>query len=146
MIVMPKAAAAHTPAFAKSGWRLLLPRSAGGPAVPAGTRVDLPDPSQSAAGLATLIQVSRVLGTGVAARVNFTRFVYSTQVTSYFDDPVSLRYFVSLASPALNGNPVTVTTEQSVLSYDQKYPRQPLAASYPIGPSRPTASAGSCCR
>jgi Bacterial extracellular solute-binding protein len=133
MIVMPKAAAAHTPAFARSGWRLLLPRSAGGPVVPAGTRVDLPDPSQSAAGLATLIQVSRVLGTGVAARVNFTRFVYSTQVTSYFDDPVSLRYFVSLASPPLNGNPVTVTTEQSVLSYDQKYPRQPLAASYPTG-------------
>ncbi len=133
MIVMPKAAAAHTPAFAKSGWRLLLPRSAGGPAVPAGTRVDLPDPSQSAAGLATLIQVSRVLGTGVAARVNFTRFVYSAQVTSYFDDPLSLRYFVSLASPPLNGNPVTVTTEQSVLSYDQKYPRQPLAASYPTG-------------
>ena len=133
MIVMPKAAAAHTPAFAKSGWRLLLPRSAGGPAVPAGTRVDLPDPSQSAAGLATLIQVSRVLGTGVAARVNFTKFVYSTQVTSYFDDPVSLRYFVGLAAPPLNGNPVTVTTEQSVLSYDQKYPGQPLAASYPTG-------------
>jgi hypothetical protein len=131
MIVMPKAAAAHTPAFGKAGWRLLLPRSAGGPAVPAGTRVDLPDPSQSAAGLASLIEVSRALGPGVAARVNFTRFVYSTQVTSYFDDPVSLRYFVSLAAPPLSGNPVTVTSEQSVLSYDQKYPGQPLAATYP---------------
>jgi Ca-activated chloride channel family protein len=133
MIVMPKAAAAHTPAFGKAGWRLLLPRSAGGPAVPAGTRVDLPDPSQSAAGLASLVEISRILGTGVAARVNFTRFVYSTQVTSYFDDPVSLRYFVSLAAPPLSGNPVTVTTEQSVLSYDRKYPNQPLAATYPTG-------------
>jgi hypothetical protein len=131
MIVMPKAAAAHTPAFDKAGWRLLLPRSAGGPAVPADTRVDLPDPSQSAAGLASLIEVSRILDTGVAARVNFTRFVYSAQVTSYFDDPVSLRYFVSLAAPPLSGNPVTVTTEQSVLSYDQRYPSQPLAATYP---------------
>jgi Bacterial extracellular solute-binding protein len=133
MLVMPKAAAAHTPAFPKAGWRLLLPRSAGGPAVPAGTRVNLPDPSQSAAGLATLLQIGRVLGTGVAARVNFTRFVYSTQVTSYFDDPASLLYFVSLAAPPLSGNPITVTTEQSVLSYDQKYPRQPLAAAYPTG-------------
>jgi Ca-activated chloride channel homolog len=133
MLVMPKAAAANTPAFGKTGWRMLLPRSAGGPVVPANTRVDLPDPSQSAAGLASLIEIGRMLGTGVAARVNFTRFVYSSQVTSYFDDPVSLRYFVSLASPPLNGNPVTVTTEQSVLAYDQKYPGQPLAATYPTG-------------
>jgi hypothetical protein len=133
MLVMPKAAAAHTPAFGKAGWRLLLPRSAGGPAVPAGTRVNLPDPSQSAAGMAALVQISRLLGTGVAARVNFTRFVYSTQVTSYFDDPASLRDFVRLAAPPLNGNPVTVTTEQSVLSYDQNYPAQPLAAIYPTG-------------
>jgi Bacterial extracellular solute-binding protein len=123
MLVMPKAAAAHTPAFGKAGWRLLLPRSAGGPAVPAGTRVNLPDPSQSAAGMAALVQISRLLGTGV----------YSTQVTSYFDDPASLRDFVRLAAPPLNGNPVTVTTEQSVLSYDQKYPAQPLAAIYPTG-------------
>jgi len=134
LLVMPKAAAAHTPAFGKVGWRLLLPRSAGGPgAVPAGMRVDLPDPSQSAAGLASLIEVGRLLGGGVSARVRFTRFVYSTQVTSYFDDPTSLRYFASLAAPPLNSNPVTVTTEQAVLSYDQKYPRQPLAASYPTG-------------
>src|SRR5258708_12020903 len=53
LLVMPRAAAARTPAFGKAGWRLLLPRSAGGPAaVPAGMRGDLPDPSQSAAGMA----------------------------------------------------------------------------------------------
>ena len=131
MLVMPKSAAAHTPAFGKAGWRLLLPRSAGGPVVPASTRVNLPDPTQSAAGLATLIEIGRMLGTGVSARVSFTRFLYSTQVTSYFDDPASLRYFASLAAPPLNGNPVTVATEQAVLSYDQNYPGQPLAAIYP---------------
>jgi hypothetical protein len=134
MLVMPRSAAAHTPAFGKAGWRLLLPASAGGPAaVPAGLRVDLPDPSQSAAGLASLIELSRMLGGGVSARVRFTKFVYSTQVTSYFDDPNSLRYFASLATPPLNGNPVTVTTEQAVLSYDEKNPGQLLAASYPTG-------------
>jgi hypothetical protein len=134
MLVMAKSAAARTRAFGKAGWRLLLPRNAGGPAAaPAGFRVDLPDPSQSAAGLASLIEISRLLGGGVSARVNFTRFVYSTQVTSYFDDPTSLRYFASLAAPPLNSDVVTVAPEQAVLSYDQQNPAQPLAASYPTG-------------
>jgi len=131
MLVMPKIAAAHVPAFGKVGWRILLPRKAGGPIVPAGVRVDLPDPSQSAAGLATLIEIGRMLGRGTAARVRFTRFVYSSAVTSYFGDSNSLRSFVSLAAPPLSGDPVTVTTEQAVLSYDKQNAGQPLAASYP---------------
>jgi len=133
MIVMPPAAAARTSAFGRSGWRLLVPRSAGGPVVPAGFRVDLPDPSQSAAGLAALIEISRLLGPGPAARVDFARFVYASAVTSYFDDPTSLASFVSLAAPPLNGYPVTVTSEQAVLAYDEANPRRPLAASYPTG-------------
>ena len=133
LLVMPKAAAARTTAFGKAGWRLLLPRSAGGPVVPASMRVDLPDPTQSAAGLASLIEVGRLLGQGAPARVRFTRFVLGSEVTSYFDDPSSLRSFVSLAAPPLNGDPVTVTTEQAVLSYDEQNPRQPLAATYPAG-------------
>lgn len=133
MLVMPRTAAAQTAAFGKTGWRLLLPRSAGGPPVPSGLRVDLPDPSQSAAGLATLVEIGRMLGQGPAARVRFTRFVYSSEVTSYFDDPNSLRYFVSLAAPPLNRDPVTITTEQAVLSYDHSNTRQPLAAIYPTG-------------
>jgi len=146
MLVMPQNAAARTSAFGKAGWRLLLPHSAGGPAVPSGFRVDLPDPSQSAAGLATLIEIGRLLGPGTAAaaaprhrrpgtaaRVRFTRFVYASGVTSYFDDKNSLRSFVSLAAPPLNGDPVTVTTEQAVLAYDEENAGQPLAASYPTG-------------
>ena len=120
MLVMPKIAASHVPAFGRVGWRILLPHSAGGPTVPAGMRVDLPDPSQSAAGLATLIEIGRMLGRGTAARVRFTRFVYSSEVTSYFDDNNSLRSFVSLAAPPVNSYRVTVTTEQAVLSYDQQ--------------------------
>src|SRR5258708_18490848 len=105
LLVMPRAAAARTPAFGKAGWRLLLPRSAGGPAaVPAGMRVDLPDPSQSAAGMASLIEISRLLGGGVSARGGFTRVVYSTQVAKDFDDPASLHYFARPASPPPNAN------------------------------------------
>lgn len=135
MIVMPKLAASHVPAFGHANWRLLLPTSAGGPALPSTARVDLPDPSQSAAGLASLVQIGRLLGKGTAGRVRFTRFIYSTQVTSYFDDPNSLRYFVSLAQPPVSSDPITVTTEQAVLAYDQAYPHQQLAAKYPRGSS-----------
>lgn len=133
MIVMPAAAAARTPAFTKDGWRLLLPHSAGGPAEPSDLRVDLPDPSRTAAGLATLIEESRLLGSDKSARVKFTTFAHASIVTSYFDDPAALTTFVSLAAAPLNGNPVTVTTEQAVLAYDAASPRQPLAATYPYG-------------
>lgn len=135
MLVMPKVAAARAPAFGKTGWRFLLPHSAGGPSPPPNFRVDLPDPSQSAAGLATLIEIGRMLGQGPAARVRFTRFVYNSEVTSYFDEANSLRLFTGLAAPPLDGTPVTVTTEQAVLSFDRENPREPLAASYPTASS-----------
>src|SRR5579863_4134950 len=133
MIVMPAAAAARTPALTRLGWKLLLPRSIGGPAGPSDLRVDLPDPAQSAAGLATLIEESRLLGTSRAARLQFTKFAHTASVTSYFDDPTSLSDFASLAAPPFDGDPVTVTTEQAVIAYDQANPRHPLAAVYPSG-------------
>ncbi len=133
MLVMPKTSAAHTAAFGRTGWRLLLPRSAGGPHVPPNLAVNLPDPTQSAAGLAALIEIGRLLGPGTAARVRFTRFIYSSQVTSYFGDPAALRNFASLGAPPLNGDPVTITTEQAVIGYDRRYPAAPLAATYPTG-------------
>jgi Ca-activated chloride channel homolog len=131
MIAMPAAAATRTPAFAEDGWKLLLPPSAGGPNGPAGLRVDLPDPGQTAVGLATLVEENRLLGDSQAARVKFARFAYTVAVTSYFDDPASLAAFVNQAAPPYNGDPVTVTTEQAVTAYDAANPRHPLAAVYP---------------
>jgi hypothetical protein len=135
MIVMPAAAAARTPGFYKDGWKLLMPPSIGGPSVPSDLRVDLPDPTQTAAGLATLIEINRQIGPVPDARLRFTKFAHDVAVTSYFDDPTSLSSFVSLAQPPLDGDPVTVTTEQAVLAYDAANPRQPLAAMYPSGKS-----------
>jgi Ca-activated chloride channel homolog len=136
MIVMPPAAAAQVPAFNDTiGWNFLLPAAVGGPPSSQGVRVDLPDPAQSAAGLAALIQVSRLLGRGPAARTKLTKFVLSAQSSAQFDDPTSLAAFVSLANPPLDSHPVTVTTEQAVLSYDAANPDHPLAARYPAGPS-----------
>ncbi len=134
MIVMPAAAAAQVPAFNNTvGWNFLAPASAGGPPTTQQIRVDLPDPTQSAAGLAALIEVSRLLGTGSAARTQLTKFVLTAQSSTQFDTPTELSAFVSLSAPPLDARPVTVTTEQAVLSYDAIHPNQPLAARYPAG-------------
>jgi hypothetical protein len=133
MIVMPPAAAAQVPAFNTSvGWNFLLPGAVGGPSPALGLRLNLPDPTQSSAGLATLIEISRLLGSGAPARAALTKFVLSAQPSAQFDDPTSLATFVSLARPPLGAHPVTVTTEQAVLAYDAANPGQPpLAARYP---------------
>jgi hypothetical protein len=136
MIVMPAVAAAQVPAFNNDiGWNFLLPAADGGPPQAQGIRVDLPDPAQSAAGLAALIEMKRLLGQGLAARTKLTKFVLSAQSSAQFDDPTSLAAFVSLANPPLSAHPVTVTTEQAVLSYDAVNPGHPLAAQYPAGGS-----------
>jgi Ca-activated chloride channel homolog len=134
MIVMPGAAAAQVPAFNNSvGWNFLVPASAGGPPTTQQVRVELPDPTQSAAGLAALIEVSRLLGTGSAARTQLAKFVFTAQSSAQFDNPTSLAAFVSLSAPPLDAHPVTVASEQAVLSYDALHPNQPLAARYPAG-------------
>ena len=134
MIVMPPVAAAQIPAFNNSvGWNFLLPSNAGGPTSSQQVRVDLPDPTESAAGLATLVEMSRLLGGGAAARTSLTTFVRSAQPSAQFGDATSLAAFVTQANPPLDAYPVTVTTEQAVLSYDAAHPGHPLAARYPVG-------------
>jgi hypothetical protein len=136
MIVMPPSAAAQIPQFNNSvGWSFLLPSSAGGPPASLGVHVEMPDPTQSAAGLATLVEVGRLLGSGTASRTLLTQFVLSVQSSAEFDDPVSLAAFVSQAGPPVNARPVTVTSEQAVLTYDAAHPSEPLAARYPSGSS-----------
>jgi hypothetical protein len=132
MIVMPRAAAARLPAFGSStGWNFLLPPSAGGPPAADGVRVELPDPEQSSAGLATVVEIERLLGTGPASRANFSRFVFGTHVTAQYGNPASLASLVARARPPLRQCPVTVATEQAVVQYDLAHPGQLLAARYP---------------
>jgi Bacterial extracellular solute-binding protein/von Willebrand factor type A domain len=141
VIAMPRVVAAETHAFnSPASWRVLLPAADGGLPAALGLRVDLPDPTDSAAGLATLVQLTRLLGPGAAARASFTKFVLGSEATSQFDDPASLASFVSTTAPPFNGRPVTVTSEQAVIAYDRVNPTQPLAAQYP---SDTTATLGS---
>lgn len=140
MIVTPPSVAAQIPAFNNTvGWNFLLQASSGQPPTSQGVHVELPDPTNSAAGLATLVEVGRLLGGGTASRTSLAQFVLRVQSSAQFDNPISLAAFVTQAAPPLNGRPVTVTSEQAVVSYDQAHPGQALAARYASG-STPLAT------
>ena len=134
MTVMARTVANQTGAFASpAGWNVLLPPSAGGPPAKLGLKVAIPDPTESAAGLATLVQLSRLLGSGATARATFTNFVLSAESTKQFASPTSLASFVSTAAAPWDSRDVTVTSEQAVIAYDRANPAQTLAAQYPTG-------------
>jgi hypothetical protein len=134
MTVMPRAVANQTHVFdSPAGWNVLLPAAVGGPPARLGLKVAIPDPSESAAGLATLVQLSRLLGSGAAARSAFTSFVLSAESTQQFANPTSLASFVSTAAPPWRSHDVTVTSEQAVIAYDRADPAETLAAQYPTG-------------
>jgi hypothetical protein len=134
MTVMARTVANQTRAFASpAGWNVLLPAAAGGPPANLRLKVAIPDPTESAAGLATLVELSRLLGSGATARATFTNFVLSAESTQQFASPTSLAGFVSTAAAPWHSRDVTVTSEQAVIAYDRANPTQTLAAQYPTG-------------
>lgn len=134
MTVMPRVVANQTRAFASpAGWNVLLPAAAGGPPAGLGLKAAIPDPTESSAGLATLVELSRLLGSGATARAAFTNFVLSAESTHQFASPTSLASFVSTSAAPWHSRDVTVTSEQAVIAYDRANPTQPLAAQYPTG-------------
>lgn len=136
LLVTTPAVAATTGVFdAPPGWSTLLPPGYGGPPASLGLTVDLPDPNDTAAGLAALIQVSRQVGTGAGARTAFTKFVFSVESTENFNSPSALQQFVQSTGAPLYRHALTVASEQAVLAYDRANPQAPLAARYPAGSS-----------
>jgi hypothetical protein len=132
MIVMPQSVASSLGSLSdKIGWNFLLPESAGGPPSADGVKVELPDPKQSAPGLATVILLDRLVGSGLQAQENFTRFAFGAEETSAYDNPASLTSLIALSRPPLNERTVTVASEQSVVQFDQAHSSEPLAARYP---------------
>ncbi len=128
MIVMPRSVAAEVPAYGSSvGWQFLLPQRVGGPATGLGLHVEFPDPAQSSAGLATLIQLQQLLGNGAAARTGFAAFALNTQVISGTGTLTSLD---SLAAAA-HDRPVTIASEQAIAQFDRTHPADPLSGRYP---------------
>jgi Bacterial extracellular solute-binding protein len=137
MIVMPRSVAAQMPAFGSSvGWQFLLPQRVGGPATGLGLHVEFPDPAQSSAGLATLIQLQQMLqqvvGTGAKALAAFTDFVFNVQVTRDSGSNGALATLASLAQPPRDEHPVTIASEQAVAQFDRSHPQDPLSGRYPV--------------
>ena len=141
MLVTTDSVATKTHVFdVPPSWSVLLPPSYGGPPRQAGLAVDLPDPKDSASGLATVIEISRVLGNTAKARTAFTKFVFNAESTENFDSVAALQQFAQTTEPPFNRQAVTIASEQAVLAYDKANPKFLLQARYPGGPS---ASLGS---
>jgi hypothetical protein len=147
VIAMPRPAAARTPAFGTSiGWNFLLPSAAGGPAASANLDVQFPDPTRSAAGLAGLIQIQKMVGYGRAARSALATFALNVEVVPPAPGDGSLPSLDNFALPsaaqtaakrappgiAQAAAAVTVTSEQAVMQFDRAHPTQPLAVRYPV--------------
>ncbi len=138
VIVTSQAVAKQTGVFnAGANWSLLLPPGFGGPPASMGLAVDLPDPTDSAVGLLSVIEISRLLGQSAAGRQAFTKFEYSTVTTDEFNSAAALESFVQ--SIALR-KAIAVTSEQAVVAYDRANPGQPLASYYPTSASKATGS------
>jgi Ca-activated chloride channel homolog len=137
MLVTTKAVAAETGVFTvPPSWALLLPSSFGGPPASMGISVDLPDPTTTAAGLASLIEVSRDIGTSAAAKTTLTDFAFGVESTENFDSASALAQFVGTTQPPFDRRAITVATEQAVLAYDKTNPKAPLDAVYATGTSQ----------
>jgi Ca-activated chloride channel homolog len=137
MLVTTKAVAAETGVFTvPPSWALLLPSSFGGPPASMGISVDLPDPTTTAAGLASLIEISRDIGTSAAAKTALTDFAFGVESTENFDSASALAQFVGTTEPPFDRRAITVATEQAVLAYDKTNPKAPLDAVYATGTSQ----------
>jgi Bacterial extracellular solute-binding protein len=137
MIVMPRSVAKQMPAFGTEvGWQFLLPQRVGGPASALGLHVEFPDPAQSSAGLATLIQLQgllqHVLGTTAKTLAAFTDFVFNVQVTRDSGSNGALASLASLALPPRDERPVTIASEQAVAQFNRAHPQDPLSGRYPV--------------
>ena len=134
VIAMPRPAAARMPIFGSSvGWQILAPPGAGGPPRALGLNVQFPDPTQSAVGLAGLIELKRLFGYGRAARGEMATFALNVQVVHPGAVASSLPSLDTFARPSRNSDtaPVTLTSEQAVVAFDRSHPDQPLAVRYP---------------
>ncbi len=134
VIAMPRPAAARMPVFGSSvGWQILAPSSAGGPSRALGLNVQFPDPTQSAIGLAALIELKRLFGYGRAARGDMATFALNVQVVHPGTVASSLPSLDTFARPtgASDTAPVTLTSEQAVVAFDRSHPGEPLAVRYP---------------
>jgi hypothetical protein len=101
-----------------------------------GISVDLPDPTTVSPGLASVVEISRQLGTSAAAKTALTEFAFGVQDTENFDSASTLAQFVATTQPPNNRRAITIASEQAVLAYDKTNPTTPLDAVYATSASQ----------
>ena len=145
MLVTSQQVASETQVFAgPPSWGLLLTSTYGGPPGSMGLSVDIPDPSDSAVGLSTLIELNRDLGTDRErpGRAHQVRAEQPRTPRSSTRPPRSAQFLASTGAPYYRRS-IAEASEQAVVAYDQANPR--AAAGRPVpdrarqGPGQPGA-------
>ncbi|HEV2370601.1 MAG TPA: substrate-binding domain-containing protein [Streptosporangiaceae bacterium] len=114
------------------GWQTVLPHADGGPPTALGLHIQIPDATESGAGLEAILTLRKVVGFGVNARAALARFFINTQIVPSPDGSApSLDAMAHPASAPGAGVPLAITTEQTVIAFDRAHAQTPLAVRYP---------------
>ena len=120
-------------AVRQTSWQALLRDAASGKISLAGINFQMPDPTEDAAGLATVVEARRVFGKSGDPRGQLTSLVHNVQATTPFDNVTALTNFAGQAQPPMDVKPVTITSEQAAESYNRSNPGKQLDVIYPSG-------------
>lgn len=112
-------------------WRMLFPSYAtlfGGPRTKTPVSVQMLDPSLSGAGIATMIAIRRIVGTGRQSGPLLTSFVRGMQRSTWSDNTTMFTYLTGLARFS---RPIVVSTEQAVFVYNDTHRPNPATPLLP---------------
>ncbi|HZB32131.1 MAG TPA: substrate-binding domain-containing protein [Streptosporangiaceae bacterium] len=112
-------------------WRMLFPKFAtlfGGPRAKTPVSVQMLDPSLSGAGVATMIAIRRIIGTGRQSGPLLTSFVRGMQRSTWSDNTTMFTYLTGLARYS---RPIVVSTEQAVFVYNDTHRPNPATPLLP---------------
>jgi hypothetical protein len=112
-------------------WRMLFPSYAalfGGPKTETPVSVQMLDPSVSGSGIATMIAIRKIIGTGRRSGPLLTSFVRGMQRNTWTDNTTMFTYLTGLARYS---RPIVVSTEQAVFVYNDTHRPNPATPLVP---------------
>jgi hypothetical protein len=112
-------------------WRMLFPSYAslfGGPKTKTPVSVQMLDPSLSGSGIATMIAIRKIVGTGRESGPLLTSFVRGMQRNTWSDNTTMFTYLTGLARYS---RPIVVSTEQAVFVYNDTHRPNPATPLIP---------------
>jgi hypothetical protein len=131
VVVVPRQDSQTLARVSQASWPSLLQGAASGQIPHAGISLQLPDPTEDAAGLAAVVEANRTFSASPDPRGELTSLVHNVQPTTPFDNVTALADFAEEAQPPLNVKPVTITSEQAAETYNRAHPGNQLDIVYP---------------